>query len=196
MSVYTERGGGNTVRHYIEQLGAGFEWKMVLSIMGSVVAMLEGFYGELMWGFLALFALDLLTGIMKSRHLGVPITSKRLRESVTKLGAYMVLVTALIITSKFENSFVPIVTVAYYYFMFTELKSIFENVEEMGVKVPPGIKGSIISRLDELGGHKVSSETSTVEVKTIVTDEEVKVITKETEEVQTVKVIKDTKEEE
>jgi phage-related holin len=61
----------------------------------------------------------------------------------------MVLITALIVASKFENSFVPVVTVVYYYFIFTELKSIIENVEEMGVKVPSFLKGKVDFKLEE-----------------------------------------------
>jgi toxin secretion/phage lysis holin len=143
------KAGVGTVRHYIEQLATNFEYKIVLSILGAVVAKLEGFYGQLMWGFLILFCLDFISGIWKSKKKGIPISSRRLRDSVTKLGAYMVLITALIVASKFENSFVPVVTVVYYYFIFTELKSIIENVEEMGVKVPSFLKGKVDFKLEE-----------------------------------------------
>jgi phage-related holin len=44
-----------------------------------------------------------------------------------------------------ETQFVPVVTLAYYYFIFTEFKSIIENVEEMGLKVP----GFLKSKVDE-----------------------------------------------
>lgn len=151
------KGGGGTVKHYMEQLAVGFEWKLSLSIVGTFIAEIEGFYGELMWGFLALFVLDLITGILKSKHKGIPISSKRLRESVTKLGAYMVLLTALIITSKYENSFALVVTGAYYYFMFTELKSILENVEEIGVNVPKFLSGKVNFKIEE---HNTDSDKS------------------------------------
>lgn len=143
------KAGVGTVRHYVEQLATGFEHKIVLSVIGAVIAKIEGFYGDLVWGFLILFCLDLISGIWKSKKNGIPISSKRLRDSVTKLGAYMVLVTALIVASKFENSFVPVVTVTYYYFIFTELKSIIENVEEMGVKIPSFLKGKVNHKVEE-----------------------------------------------
>lgn len=162
MQYVYEKGGEGSLKHYIEQLLLGFEWKMVLSVMGAAVAMLEGFYGELMWGFLALFVLDSITGIMKSKKNGVPITSKRLRGAVTKLGAYMVLITALIITSKFESSFVPIVTVTYYYYMFTELKSIVENVGEMGVHVPEFLRKKVEDKVTELDANTTVTQQVTV----------------------------------
>lgn len=151
-------GGAGTVRYYVHQLATGFEWKMVLSVLGTVIASLDGFYSDLLWWFLALFTLDLISGLMKSKKNNVPITSKRLRESVTKLGAYMVLITALIIASRFETSFVPVVTCAYYYFLFTELKSIFENVEEMGVKLPGFLKQKVDSKLEEFEDNKKEDE--------------------------------------
>lgn len=156
-----EEGNGWSTRHYVEQLLMGFEWKMLFSIAGTIVAYIEGFYGQLMWGFLGLFVMDFISGIMKSRKNGVPITSKRLRESVTKLGAYMILITSLIIASKYEQSFVPIVTVTYYYFIFTELKSILENVEELGLKVPPMLNQRVQDTIDSYSETVVTAETVT-----------------------------------
>lgn len=146
---YREQGGEVTMRHYMVQWASGFEWKILLSMIGTVISVIQGFYGEIMWGFIALFLIDLTTGLLKSKYKGVPITSRKLRASVTKLGAYMLLITALIVTSRYEQSFLPIVTVTYYYFMFTELKSIFENVEEMGVKLPRSLFSKVNTFLDE-----------------------------------------------
>jgi phage-related holin len=146
----TSRRENKVVRHYLQQLASGFEWKIPLSILGTVIAFVEGFYGAVMWGFLGLYLLDLASGILKSKMNHVPITSKRLRESVTKLAAYMVAITALIIASKFEESFVAVVAIFYYYCMFTEIKSIFENVEEMGVKIPFFIKKKVKDQLDDI----------------------------------------------
>ena len=143
-----EAGGEGLVKYYVAQLAHGFEWKAIISILGATISVVEGFYGTILWAFLALFCLDLLTGILKSLLRGVAITSKRLRDSVVKLGGYMVLITALIITSKFETSFVAIATTAYYYFIFTELKSILENVGEMGVKVPQFLRAEIDQRVE------------------------------------------------
>lgn len=144
------KGGVGTLKHYVEQTLLGFEYKIVFSIIATTLSVIEGFYSKLLWGFLLFFMLDLLTGIMKSVKNEVPISSKRLRDSVTKLGAYMVLITSLIIASRYENSFAPIVTVAYYYFMFTELKSIAENVQEMGVKIPRFLMNKIDSKIDDI----------------------------------------------
>ena len=49
----------------------------------------------------------------------------------------------------YEDSFALVVTGAYYYFMFTELKSILENVEEMGVNVPKFLSGKINFKIEE-----------------------------------------------
>lgn len=158
-----------TVKHYIYQLAMGFEWKMLLSIAGTIIAFVEGFYSQLIWGFLVLFCLDFISGILKSVKKGTPISSKRLRESVTKLGAYMILITALIIASRYEQSFVPIVTVTYYYFMFTELKSIVENVEELGVNVSPLLKMNVNERISKYS--ETTTSTSEAIAGTTVTTE-------------------------
>ena len=156
------------MKHYVYQLASGFEMKALCSIVAAIVTKMEGFYGELLWGFLALFGLDLITGIVKSIKNGVPISSRRLRDSVTKLGAYMILLTALIVTSKYEASFQPIVAVTYYYFIFTEFKSILENVEEMGVKLPPVLKSKVQQQVEE-----VKETVETIEQKVDVIDEKV-----------------------
>jgi len=141
------------MRYYFSQAVSGIEVKAPLSIVLAAIAVAEGFYTSLIWGFLALFAIDLLTGVLKSYKNGVPITSKRLRESVIKLGGYMFLITALIIASKYEATFAPVVKGVYIYFMLTEFKSIIENVEEMGVKVPQIVKSLINLRLKFHGGE-------------------------------------------
>lgn len=137
------------IKHYISTMTDDFQTKIMVSVFGTLITALTGFYGAVLWGFLGLFIADLLTGIMKSIHKGIKITSKRLRDSVVKLGSYMILITALIITSKYETSFAPVVTIAYYYFMFTELKSIIENVQEMGVKIPTFIMSSVNEKIEK-----------------------------------------------
>lgn len=141
------RGGEGTVRHYLNELMVGFEYKAILSMFGATVTTITGFYTDLIWGFIALFTLDLVSGILKSRKNGIPISSRKLRDSVNKLGAYMVLITALIIAGHYEPEFKAVVMGAYYYFMFTELKSIFENVEEMGLRLPSAISSLIRAKI-------------------------------------------------
>jgi len=122
--------------YYIEQLLKGSEYKFVLSVAFSIITLIEGFYGTLIWALIGFLAIDFITGVWKSLNIGVKISSKRLRESVTKVASYMLLITTLIIAGKVESTFIPLVTMAYYYCMFTEVKSILENLEAMGLKVP------------------------------------------------------------
>lgn len=146
-----EKGGESSMfKHYIAELSHGFWWKAILSSIGAFVATVNGFYGELVWGFLSLFCIDWITGVLKSLHNGIPFSSKRLRASVTKLGAYMLAITALIISSHYEPSFRSVVDVCYYYIIFTELKSILENVQELGVKLPTLVKKKVDDQLDDL----------------------------------------------
>jgi toxin secretion/phage lysis holin len=149
-SVLHREDGGFNMKYYMHQLAVGFEWKAPLSVLSALISVFEGFYSEMVWGFLGLFILDTISGIMKARKLQQPVTSRRLRDSVTKLGAYMLAITALLIASRYEPTFVPMVTLAYYYFMYTELKSIFENVEAMGLKLPDALKRKTDSHLEEL----------------------------------------------
>ncbi len=186
LELYNQ-GGEGLIRYYTAQLANGFEWKVIASIVGTTISIIEGFYGSILWAFLALFCFDLITGIMKSVKNGVPITSRRLRDSVVKLGSYMILITALIITSKFEKSFSPVVTTVYYYFIFTELKSIMENVGEMGVKVPGFLKETVDQRtgseettkIKETPNEKVTTSTK-YEVEVVPEDN--KIVNRTTEE--------------
>lgn len=130
--------------YYMEQLLKGSEYKFVLSVAFSIITLIEGFYGTLIWALLGFLAIDFVTGVWKSLNSGVKISSKRLRASVTKVGSYMLLITTLIIAGKVESTFIPLVTMAYYYCMFTEIKSILENLEGMGLKVP----GMVVEKLD------------------------------------------------
>lgn len=135
------------MKHYAAQLLEGYQWKVIVSVVGTAIGTIQGFYTDLIWLFLAMFIFDLLTGLGKSWKNGVPITSKRLRDSVLKLGSYMILVTAVIIASRYDDRFASVVSVVYWYFILTEFKSILENVEEMGVKVPGPLKSLINFRL-------------------------------------------------
>ena len=101
-----------------------------------LISWVEGFYGSLLWGFVGLFLLDLISGILKSWFKHIPISSNRLRDSVIKLAGYMVLLTATVIVSKYEHSFKTIIPFVYYYFMFTEFKSVCENAKEIKIAVP------------------------------------------------------------
>lgn len=139
--------GDRTMKYYISQWADGFQWKLVASLIGTIITGLEGFYGHLLWGFLALFFIDLFTGLLKSWINKIPISSKRLRESVVKLLGYMSLLTAITILGYYNKDAVPLITYIYYFFMFTEFKSILENVREMGVKVPESVTSYINEKI-------------------------------------------------
>lgn len=142
------------VSYYIDQLLKGSEYKFVLSIAFSIITLIEGFYGTLLWALFGFLAIDFITGIWKSLNSGTKISSKRLRASVTKVGSYMLLLTTLIIAGKVESTFIPLVTMAYYYCMFTEIKSILENLEGMGLKVPGMVVEKIDGFITTFGGTK------------------------------------------
>ncbi|MNI29036.1 Holin family protein [compost metagenome] len=146
------------MRHHLAHLVDGYAWKIPLSILGAVITAIEGFYGTLIWLFWFAFCMDLLTGILKSHKNHVPITSKRLRDSVYKLAGYMILITTLIVLSRYQAEVVPLVTWTYYFFIFTEIKSIFENVKEMGVNLPKFLKTFADGKLAELDEGRGSKE--------------------------------------
>lgn len=150
-------GGVKKVKHYLEQLADGFVWKVILSLIGLVICELEGFYTSLLWGFLGMFVLDFITGVLKSRKRGIAFSSRRLRDSVYKLAAYMVLLTAVICVGRSkgvpEASFSSLVPLLYYYYIFTEFKSILENVEALGVKVPGFISVRVDNSIENTTGE-------------------------------------------
>ena len=144
-----DRLGGKSVRHYLSSILDGIEWKVVISAIGAAVAAIGDFYTPYLWGFLTLYVLDFFSGILKSKHKGIPISSRRMRDSVTKLAAYMVLITSIIIASSYQEDLAFMVPGLYVYFMVTELKSIKENVEEMGIKLPLFASKAIDRKLEE-----------------------------------------------
>lgn len=135
------------LHHYIMQLVENSFYKLILSVAFTVITFLKGFYGELMLGLAAFLVIDFITGVWRSISLGQKISSKRLRESVTKAGTYFLLVTTLIVASKIESTFLPFVTIAYYYCIFTEMKSILENLQELGLEIPKAVNDKIESIL-------------------------------------------------
>ncbi|MMZ43490.1 Holin family protein [compost metagenome] len=152
---------GELVMHYLDQLTDGFGWKTLVSLAGTLVTAISGFYTDMIWGFLTLVALDFISGILKSLKNNVQITSRRLRDSVVKLAGYLILVGVVILLSKHDDSLAPVVTWVYYYFMFTEGKSILENVQEMGVKMPPFLIPLVSKKIKDT--EEAANATSTEE---------------------------------
>lgn len=133
--------------HYLEKLSQGAEYKLILSMLFSIITFIEGFYGSMIWVLSAFIILDFISGIWKSIINGQRIISSKLRSSVTKVASYIILITALIIAGNLDPVFIPLVTVAYYYCIFTEFKSILENLEAMGLKVPSEIFDRVTSMI-------------------------------------------------
>lgn len=83
-------------------------------------------------GVLALFIIDLLTGIWKSRMVKRRITSHRLRKSVFKLASYIVaIISAHVLNHSILGGGLKLPEIIAAYIGVTEIISILENLSEI-----------------------------------------------------------------
>lgn len=108
--------------------------------------------------FLALFIIDLVLGVLKGKFVE-GISSEKLRLSVPKFCAYIgmalmcYLLDCLILTST-DISYSPITLLALIFFCITEIKSIIENAQILGVKTPIFITTMLTFISEKLGFKK------------------------------------------
>lgn len=74
---------------------------------------------------------DMFTGLWCSIKSGVPITSKRMKDTVTKLVMYNVLIITCMITESYLITRIPFIEVGLGIIATVETKSIFENIESI-----------------------------------------------------------------
>lgn len=79
---------------------------------------------------LVLITLDMVTGILAARKQGVPITSKALKRSISKLFLYEIAILMSFVTEQYLLSGeVPVLKMITAFIGLTELKSVLENIE-------------------------------------------------------------------
>lgn len=94
-------------------------------------------YGVLLWVVLALIPADFATGICRAYKNQGRVNSSKLRDGgFKKCGILMVILLGYVLSVTFnDRSFVIYHSIQAYY-IYTELVSILENLEDLGVKLP------------------------------------------------------------
>jgi len=81
---------------------------------------------------LAMVFLDLFTGLLAARKRGEQITSGGLKRTIVKMFVYEIaLLIAYIVSRYMEMPFMPIDKIVSSFIGITEMKSVFENVDEI-----------------------------------------------------------------
>jgi hypothetical protein len=74
---------------------------------------------------------DMFTGLWCAIKSGTPITSKRMKDTITKLVMYNVLIITCMITEAYLITRIPFIEVGLGIIATVEAKSIFENIEKV-----------------------------------------------------------------
>ena len=120
--------------------------KIIASLLFSVGSYLIGVENfEWLACLCVLIVIDLLTGVIAAVKMGYAIESRKALKSTTKLVVYLLLFTAVHLTSHSVPSSAFLVSTVSTFLILTELLSIVENVAKAGYAVPKRL-------LNQIGG--------------------------------------------
>lgn len=136
---------------------------MLYSVIMTVLTAVFGDYWFLFMGFIIANVVDYCTGWAKSKYYGVESSNKGAKGILKKVGYWVVIAISFFISFAFvkmgELLEIPLEFVVFFgwftlaTYMINEVRSIFENLVEMGVNVPSWlIKGL------EVASHTVESK--------------------------------------
>lgn len=118
--------------------------KYVRNLAIAIVALFAPAQGMLMAA-AALIAIDLATGLLAAKKRGDKITSAGLKRTVVKITIYEIAIALAFITETYLSlGFMPLARIVSSFIGVTELKSIYENLNELG---GGDLLKTIISRL-------------------------------------------------
>lgn len=148
----------NTAKYMFATFNTGLLWKSLLATTGAIVAYCFPIaaQSDAAIGCLALLVLDYVTGICASIRNRVPISSRRMRESILKPITYVALLLGVaVMSSQFEvgrRLEGAGMTATLMFIAATEGKSLVENLIKCGVKVPGKLKQLFVGESPEEGG--------------------------------------------
>lgn len=94
-------------------------------------------YGVLLWVVLAFIVADFATGILRAYKNDGRVNSSKLRNGgFKKCGIVFVIMLGYVLSLTFNDSNFVIYHGVQAYYIYTELISILENLEDLGVKLP------------------------------------------------------------
>jgi len=108
--------------------------------IASLEQVFEGFsinYGILLWVLIAFIVADFFTGIFRGYKKDGRVNSSKLRNGgFKKCGIIFVIVLGYVLSVTFNDKNFVIYHSIQAYYIYTELVSILENLEDLGVKLP------------------------------------------------------------
>ncbi|MBE7015563.1 MAG: phage holin family protein [Ruminococcaceae bacterium] len=108
--------------------------------IASLEQVFEGFsinYGILLWVLIAFIVADFFTGIFRAYKNDGRVNSSKLRNGgFKKCGIIFVIVLGYVLSVTFNDKNFVIYHSIQAYYIYTELVSILENLEDLGVKLP------------------------------------------------------------
>ena len=108
-----------------------------IKILEQLFAGMSVNYGVLLWMLLAFIVADFVTGIMKAYKKDGRVNSSKLRDGgFKKSGIIFVVVLGYMLSALFSDENFVIYHAVQAYYIYTELISILENLEELGVRLP------------------------------------------------------------
>jgi toxin secretion/phage lysis holin len=108
-----------------------------IKILEQLFAGMNVNYGVLLWMLLAFIVADFVTGIMKAYKKDGRVNSSKLRDGgFKKSGIIFVVVLGYMLSVLFSDENFVIYHAVQAYYIYTELISILENLEELGVRLP------------------------------------------------------------
>ena len=94
-------------------------------------------YGMLLWVVLAFILLDFMTGIFRAYKNDGRVNSSKLRNGgFKKCGIILVIMLGYVLSLTFNDRNFVIYHSVQAYYIYTELVSILENLDDLGVKLP------------------------------------------------------------
>ena len=117
--------------------------KIILGFFGALTSFVIADTAQALFIIFCLVAIDVLTGLIKSKYTGDPIVSKKIRHKMLDFsGQSMMVFTSALVAFLYPG--ISLITDAIImYFVGREFLSIRENLKAMGIKLPADLDGKI-----------------------------------------------------
>lgn len=146
-----------TLKHYVEEIANSAFSKSIISFFISFtsVTFQEG-DSMVLIGLLLLVIMDCITGVLGAHRAGIPVTSKKLGMTISKIFVYFTLIVAFKLSDMILGRpfGFELATFCTGWMALTELYSIMENSEKLGFPLPNKIvrliKGKILEYNEDI----------------------------------------------
>jgi len=117
--------------------------KLAFAAFATVITELLGGWDDLLYVYLVLMSLDYLTGLMKAAYIRQASSYTGYRGIFKKVGFLCAIAVTALIDQHVLHTDPWAHTAVLYFFAGIEMLSIIENLEEIGVPIPPILKNML-----------------------------------------------------